>query len=94
VTTDGELTILLAMRWELPYQIRVELPGVENQETLTGLGRKFKVLWEEPRVSSVTSDGKSRLAVLGPDLIQELLDDPAQWQELADTEDPLSAKAR
>jgi hypothetical protein len=84
VREDGEEVCLLAMRWELTYQVGVDLPGVYDEASLTTLGQKFHVLDPEPPVSCVPS-GKKRLAVLARDLTEELLDDPAAWPHSDDT---------
>ncbi|HLN29672.1 MAG TPA: hypothetical protein VK395_18140 [Gemmataceae bacterium] len=78
VGADGELTVVLAIRWELVGQIHVELPGVHDQASLTSLGLKFGVLSEMPRVPTRLSGGR-HLAVISQDLTQELFDDPSKW---------------
>jgi hypothetical protein len=81
VDDKGEITVLLAMRWELVGQIGVELPGVGNQASLTALGEQFGVLDPSPGVSTVLSGGAQRLAVLSRELTQELLGEPVEEEE-------------
>ncbi len=76
VTKDGEVTVWLAMRWELSHHARVELPGVASQEDLHAIGEKFGVFNREPGVSGRLSGGAGRLAVLDHDFAMELLAEP------------------
>jgi len=73
---EGELTILLAMRWELVGQIGIELPGVSDQASLTALGTQFGVLETAPPVTAMLSGGAKRLAELSLTLVGEMLEDP------------------
>jgi hypothetical protein len=74
---EGEVFILLGMRWTLMQQAGVELPGVTDQTTLTVQGMKFGVGQEPPPdVGTVMNRGKTRLFVLSLDLSQELIEQP------------------
>jgi hypothetical protein len=73
----GEVRIALAMRWELGAQIGVDLPGITDQAALTTLGERFGVIDPKPPLSDRLSDG-GRLAVLVPDLTDELLAQPVE----------------
>jgi hypothetical protein len=80
---DGELRVYLAMRWELASQVRQELTAVTDQDSLTDLGKKFRVLAKDPVVADRTPGSKGderqlRLAILSDDLTDELLSNPAE----------------
>jgi putative DNA primase/helicase len=77
--TGEEVKTLLALRWELVGQVGQELPGVYDQPTLTRLGERYGVLDPDPGVPRQLSGGKARLAVLSPNLTDELLENPAGW---------------
>lgn len=78
----GELHPLLALRWTLPGQVGIDLPGVRDEESLTRLGKKFGVIADPPEgVSSRLSGGKHRLAVLTLELCEELLETPNEDPE-------------
>jgi len=81
VGEDGEVTILLAMRYELGDQVKVVLPGVSNQGDLSKLGLRFGVFQANPPVGPVLSRGTTRLVVLSPELTRELLEDPTDWED-------------
>jgi putative DNA primase/helicase len=89
VDGQGEEHLLLAMRWQLKEQIGVELPGVTDQNTLTALGERFGVFDADPKVATKLSGGQARLAVLAPNLTEELLDNPMDW-EIRDAEEGVS----
>jgi hypothetical protein len=84
--TAGELAVWLALRWELVGQIGVELPGVTDQPSLVRLGVLAGVLDQSDSVPSITNRGKTRLAVVAPELTTELLDNPARWSPEPDDE--------
>jgi hypothetical protein len=73
VRSDGELTLALAMRWELTGQIGLELPGVSDQLSLSELGVRFGVVDPHPPVTTMLSGGTQRLVVLSAELTAELL---------------------
>jgi hypothetical protein len=73
--TDGAVRVLLAMKHTLAGQVGVELPGVINQKSLTKLGGDFGVLDKAPPVT-VHLTGGGWLAVLSPDIVTELLEEP------------------
>jgi putative DNA primase/helicase len=75
---DGKVHAFVGIRWELASQLQVELPGVHDQASLTRLGTKFGVLEKDPRVTPVLSKGKARLAVVSPEITDELMDDPME----------------
>ena len=79
VLTNGEVVtetvpqLYLAMRWQLATQISVTLPNVNNQTALHRLGEKFGCIDATPPMSTKTSDGQERLAVLSRSVTDELL---------------------
>src|SRR5262249_4904071 len=73
VDEHGEPRILLAMRWRLGGQIRVELPGVTDQTSLTDQGERYGVLDPKPPVK-VRLHGGTQLAVLYTDKAHEPLE--------------------
>jgi hypothetical protein len=73
----GEVRLYLALRWDLPDQVSVVLPGVRDGHTLARLGRKFGVLDPDPAVTPSLTKGEARLAVLGRDITDYLLAEPA-----------------
>lgn len=73
----GECVTLLAMRWTLGSQIGFELPGVTDQASLTDLGTKFGLFFTPAGVTDRLPGG-TRLAVLSPELTNELLAQPAE----------------
>jgi hypothetical protein len=79
VNADGQIVPLLAMRWTLAAQIGVALPNVCSEASLTALGRRYGLLDPAPPVNATVS-GTRRLAVLAPDVVEELMDDPAGWE--------------
>jgi hypothetical protein len=84
VDADGEVHILLAMRYTLTDQAGVELPGVRDQTSLTALGKGFGVLQDPPPgVPAVLSGGpgQARLGVLSLELARELLSEPLEDPE-------------
>jgi hypothetical protein len=70
---DGEERVALAMRHELASQMKAELPGVNDQESLTRLGVQFGVVDPNPPVPSVLSHGTEGVAVLSCDRVDCLL---------------------
>lgn len=76
MTGEGELHLLLAMRWELPGQVGIDLPPVTDQHSLNAMGERFGVFMLTPPVPAVLSGGKTRLAVLSLDFAEELLEQP------------------
>src|SRR5258707_10187022 len=56
---EGEVGVLLAMRWTLAAQIGVGLPDVHDQASLTNLGRKFGALDPNPPEISRLSGGEN-----------------------------------
>jgi hypothetical protein len=74
VTREGELLTLLAMRYELPGQLKINLPGVVNQKEFIDLGVKFGVVAASSPVPLIADRGTNRLAVLSPAITAELLD--------------------
>jgi hypothetical protein len=80
-TREGEVTVWLAMRWDLLHQTRVELPGVTDQDSLNAAGERFGVLDPNPPVSRALSGGTARLAVLSAEFARELLAVPLDDEE-------------
>lgn len=82
LTADGEARIALAMRWTLAVQMRTPLPGVHDERSLSDVGRSLGVLDLDPKanqtVPDMTSGGRERLAVLLPDLVDEILSQPME----------------
>jgi hypothetical protein len=82
VFPGGELRPLLGMRWTLPGQVGIALPGVTDEDSLTRLGKRFGILGDPPEgVPSRLSGGKNRLAVLTTDFCEELLETPSEDAE-------------
>ena len=52
---DGEIGVLLAIRWRLTGQVGVELPGVTDQASLTALGVRFGCIDPNPAVTGILS---------------------------------------
>ena len=73
---SGEVRVYLAMRWDLPAQVGVPLPGVRDGRTLTELGRMFNLFDPDPAVPPVTTNGEARLSVLNRDITDCLLSEP------------------
>jgi hypothetical protein len=74
VTDGGEvLPPLLAMRWDLTAQLRMPLPGVTDQDSLTMLGVRYGVIDPDPPIYAKIMEGRVRLAVLTEDFIGPLL---------------------
>jgi hypothetical protein len=70
---DGKVRVYLGMRHEVMDQVKVWLPGVTDQGSLTKLGVKFGVLDPNPPVNTRHRGGDERLAVLNQKLTQQLL---------------------
>jgi hypothetical protein len=89
LTDDGEPRIALAMRWELASQVGVELPGVDDQASLTTLAKGFGCLSLTDTPPARMADG-TRLATLAAPLTDELLSRPADDPEddFTDTDAP------
>jgi hypothetical protein len=85
---DGEILILLAMRWDLTEQIGIDLPGVASQTHLTALGTRFGMIDPYPPATASLSGGKGRLAVLSKSLATELLEVPEESDDLGDAYEP------
>ncbi len=82
VDETGELRTALAMRWNLPSQIGggLTLSGVSDQESLTRLGKSYGCLNSTDMPPARMSDG-TRLAVLAPNLVNELMSVPTDEQD-------------
>src|SRR5262249_15209533 len=78
---DGEFVPRLAMHWTVLTDVGVELPGVVGQASLSKLGERYGVFDPNPGVPEFTSGGKIRLAVLTRDFTDEVMEDPADWNE-------------
>lgn len=78
---DGELAPLLAMRWELMGQIKVDLPGVTGQRELYDLGVKFGCIDPNPPVSPFAGRGGMRLAVLTQKLTEHIVDVVSEFKD-------------
>jgi hypothetical protein len=90
LTPDGEIRILLAMRWRLMGQVGIELPGVTDQASLTDEGERLGALDESPPVK-VRLHAGTRLAMLSPDITAELLERIAEEPEAAPSGDTVTA---
>jgi hypothetical protein len=76
-TDNGKTALWLAMRWHLTSAVGVDLPGVCDQGSLTALGKSFGVLCPNPPMCHHLSGARAaRLAVLAPDLMEELIARP------------------
>jgi hypothetical protein len=87
---DGEIGLLLAMRWTLTGQVGIELPGVTDQNTLTNVGIRFGCIDPDPAVPGILSGGKTRLAVLSLSLTGELLEMPQDEDQENQDADPVT----
>jgi hypothetical protein len=78
--TEGEIHLLLGIRWPVMEQVGVMLPGVMDQASLTRLGTLFNVIVDPPPVGvpSRTTGGESRIAVLSLGLCGELCETPCE----------------
>src|SRR4029078_1255627 len=83
----GEVTTILAMRYELAQQIGVAIPGVYDQTSLKVIGAKFGAVMPSPDVPDRMTGGV-RLAVLTFSLAGQILARPdASASEPSDTSD-------
>jgi hypothetical protein len=65
---------LLAMRYEVIHTVPgCELPGVQDHEEMARQGKRLGIFCRKPPVSEFTNRGRTRLAVLAPDLTEQLL---------------------
>src|SRR5262249_18029122 len=87
VTQGGEEVVLLAMRWELTHQIKVDLPGVTDQKSLVRLGKMFGVIDQAPGVPGHAEGGDERLAVLSRGLTDQLLQGAGELTDPPNTDD-------
>lgn len=75
VSDDGEIVMLVAIRWELAHQIKIPLFGVVDQDSLVALGVRYGVIDPNPPVPTKTDHGNKRVAVLKREFIEPLLGD-------------------
>jgi hypothetical protein len=93
VLESGECVTLLAMRWALMGQVKVELPGVTDQASLTALGRKFGVIADPPAgLPDRLSGGVGRLAVLSLGMTNELFAQPDEAVASCGSDTPAGAQ--
>jgi hypothetical protein len=73
---SGEVRLYLALRWDLPDQVGVPLPGVRDGHTLARLGRRFGVTDPDPSVTPSLAKREARLTVLSREVTDYLLAEP------------------
>jgi hypothetical protein len=76
VDPDGELVPVLAIHHALANQVRLELPGIANQDELTRIGRRAGLIELNTEADGIPArTSQHRFAVLSADLSRELFDD-------------------
>lgn len=90
VDVTNRPSAILGMRFELLGQLNVPPPeGATDQRSFRQLGLRYGVFTEGLNVPDRMNRGRVRLAILSPELVDELLGEPASGDDAAGAVDDL-----